>query len=193
MNQSAARLRPCTSRPLLKVQLCHIAFIPLLIGFGTALTAAQSAPPRKDIPTIANAANGAVVSIIMSDKDGRPIVQGTGFLVSRDGRVVTNYHVIQHGSSAVIKLPDGAFFVVDGVLASDKSRDIAVIKAHGNSFRIVSIGDSDKLQVGEEVVAIGNPLSLESTVSNGIPERNSICGNKRRQAVTDNRADLTRQ
>jgi hypothetical protein len=140
----------------------------ILIGLTATFIGAQSSPTQKGIPAIAKAANGAVVSIVMSDKDGRPIAQGTGFLVSRDGLVVTNYHVIQHGSSAVIKLPDGAFFVVDGVLAADEARDIAVIKAHGDNFRTVALGDSDRLQVGEEVVAIGNPLSLESTVSNGI-------------------------
>jgi hypothetical protein len=142
--------------------------IPILIGLTAALTGPQSAPPRKDIPAIAKAANGAIVSIVMSDKDGHAIAQGSGFLVSKDGRILTDYHVIENGSSAIVKLPDGAFFAVDGVLATDKARDIAVIKAHGENFRTVTLGDSDRLQVGEEVVAIGNPLSLESTVSNGI-------------------------
>ena len=82
--------------------------------------------------------------------------------------VVTNYHVIREGVSAIVKLPNGASFHVDGVLASDKNRDVAIIKAHGVDFRTLSLGDSGRLQVGEEVVAIGNPLSLESTVSNGI-------------------------
>jgi hypothetical protein len=104
----------------------------------------------------------------MSDKDGHPIAQGSGFLLSSDGRIVTNYHVIKSGSSATVKLPDGASFVVDGVLAFDKDRDIAVIKTHGENFRTLTLGNSDRIQVGEEVVAIGNPLSLESTVSNGI-------------------------
>ncbi|HZH84483.1 MAG TPA: trypsin-like peptidase domain-containing protein, partial [Phototrophicaceae bacterium] len=72
------------------------------------------------------------------------------------------------GASAVAKLPSGAFFVVDGVLAFDKARDVAVIKAHGTSFRTVTLGNSDRVEVGQEVVAIGNPLALESTVSNGI-------------------------
>ena len=108
------------------------------------------------------------MSIVMSDKDGKPIAQGTGFIVSKDGLVVTNYHVIAEGSSAVVKLPDGAFYAVDGVLAFDKVRDVAIIKAHGQNFRILALGNSDRVQVGEEVVAIGNPLSLESTVSNGI-------------------------
>ena len=123
---------------------------------------------QKDIAAIAKETNGAVVSIVMSDKKGQPVAQGSGFLISKDGRVVTNYHVIKSGSSAVIKLPDGAFFPVEGVLASDRNRDFAIIKAHGNDFRMLTLGDSDQLQVGQEVVAIGSPLSLESTVSNGI-------------------------
>lgn len=139
-----------------------------LLCLAAGVVAAQLAPPRKDIPAIAKAANGAIVSIITSDKDGKPVAQGSGFLVSNDGVILTNYHVIAEGSSAVVKLPDGAFYVVDGVLASDKARDIAVIKAHGQNFRTLPLGNSDQVQVGEDVVAIGNPLSLESTVSNGI-------------------------
>lgn len=128
----------------------------------------QSVSPRKDIPTIAKAANGSIVSIVMSDKNGRPIAQGSGFLATNDGLIVTNYHVISEGSSAVAKLPDGAFYAVDGVLSFDKARNVAVIKAHGKNFRTLTLGDSNRVQVREEVVAIGNPLSLESTVSNGI-------------------------
>jgi len=142
--------------------------IPILIVLAATLARGQSATLRKDIPTIAKAANGAVVSIIMSDKNGQPTAQGSGFVISKDGRIVTNYHVIKSGTSAIAKLPDGAFFVVDGVLAVDKNCDIAILKAHGTDFHSVSLGNSDNLQIGEEIVAIGNPLSLESTVSNGI-------------------------
>jgi S1-C subfamily serine protease len=138
-----------------------------------AAMSAQNAPTTNkgqhlDIPTISRKANGAVVSIIMSDRNGHPITQGSGFLISKDGHVVTNYHVIREGVSAIVKLPNGASFHVDGVLASDKHRDVAIIKARGSNFRMLILGDSARLQVGEEVVAIGNPLSLESTVSNGI-------------------------
>lgn len=145
-----------------------LAGVALLMSLVTNVVAAQSAPPRKDIPAIAKAANGSIVSIVMSDKDGKPVAQGSGFFVSKDGLVVTNYHVIAEGSSAVVKLPDGAFYVVDGVLATDEARDIALIKVRGQNFRTLALGNSDRIQVGEEVVAIGNPLSLESTVSNGI-------------------------
>jgi len=141
---------------------------PWAVVSQTPVVAMRSAPPPKDIPAIAKAANGAVVSIVMSDKDGNPIALGSGFLVSKDGIIITNYHVIAEGTSALVKLPDGAFYVVDGVIAFDKARDVAVIKAHGENFRTLTLGDSDRVQVGQEVVAIGNPLSLESTVSNGI-------------------------
>lgn len=150
--------------------------------------ATLSTTSRKDIPTIAKAASGAIVTIIMAANVAedpeialakrfggtaapppyKPIAQGTGFLVRPDGVIVTNYHVIEAGDVAVVKFPDGTVFAVDGVLAADKVRDLAIIKIHGKTFRTLTLGDSDRVQVGEEVVAIGNPLSLESTVSNGI-------------------------
>lgn len=139
---------------------------PLTLLFAGTV-AAQSTPVRKDIPAIARAAKGAIVTIVMGNGD-QPIAQGTGFLVSTDGVIVTNYHVIENGDVAIVKFPDGDAFPVDGVLAADKVRDLAVIKIHGKTFRTLTLGNSERVQVGEEVVAIGNPLSLESTVSNGI-------------------------
>jgi hypothetical protein len=146
-----------------------------LIFLVASVTAAQSAPapaqktprPVQSIPAIARAANGAIVTIFMADND-KPIAQGTGFLVSPDGVIVTNYHVIETGNVAAVKFPDGTILPVDGVLATDKVRDLAIIKIHGKTFRTLTLGNSDQIQIGEEVVAIGNPLSLESTVSNGI-------------------------
>jgi len=129
--------------------------------------AAQSAPPRKSIPAIAKAAKNAVVTIVMEDND-KPIALGTGFLVSADGAILTNYHVIANGNTAVVKLSDGTMLIVDGVLAADKVRDLAVIKIHGKNFQTLILGNSDRVAVGEEVVAIGHPLGLELTVSNGI-------------------------
>ena len=139
-----------------------------VIFVSAKIISAQSPPPRKDIPSIAKAANGSIVSIVMSDGNGKPIAQGTGFVVTKDGLIVTNYHVIAEGSSAVAKLPDGAIYMLEGVVAFDKARDVAVVKGSGKNFRKLMLGNSDRVEVGQEVVAIGNPLSLESTVSNGI-------------------------
>lgn len=142
--------------------------IPARLVLAVTLAGCGAHRSAKDIAAIAKAADGAVVSITMLDTNGQPIAQGSGFIISKDGRIVTNYHVIKTGSSAIVKLPNGAFFSVDGVLAFDKDRDVAVIKAHGEDFRTVPLGDSSRVEVGDEVIAIGNPLSLESTVSNGI-------------------------
>lgn len=79
-----------------------------------------------------------------------------------------NHHVIQNGDRAVAEFPDGRAVNIDGVLASHKARDVAIIKAHGDNFQTLTLGDSDRLEVGDEVVAIGSPHGLESTVSNGI-------------------------
>jgi hypothetical protein len=143
-----------------------IAFALLFAVYAPA-TKSQSEPPRKDIPTIAKAAKGAVVTIVMANDD-KPLSQGTGFLVQPDGVLLTNHHVIETGNIAAVKFPDGTVLPVDGVLAADKTRDVAAIKIHGKDFKTLVLGNSDHIQVGEEVVAIGNPLSLESTVSNGI-------------------------
>ena len=139
-------------------------FLLSVAGIG----AGQTSPAEKGIPSIAKAANGSIVSIVMSDSNGKPIAQGTGFVVTSNGFIVTNYHVIAEGTSSVAKLPDGAIYVLEGVVASDKARDIAIVKATGKSFQKLILGNSDRVEVGQEVIAIGNPLSLESTVSNGI-------------------------
>ena len=143
-----------------------IAFA-LMFALHVPATKAQSAPPQKDIPTIARAAKGAIVTIVMANDD-KPIARGTGFLVKSDGAVLTNYHVIAEGNVAVVKFADGKIVPVDGLLATDKSHDLAILKIHGKTFQTLTLGNSDQVQVGEEVVAIGNPLGLELTVSNGI-------------------------
>jgi S1-C subfamily serine protease len=128
----------------------------------------QAHETKNDIATISHDAQRAVFLIVVSDARGREIGQGSGVVVSDDGKVITNYHVIDGANSAVIKFPNGAFFLIEGVLAADVQKDIAVLKASGSDFPTVAMGDSDKVQVGEEVVSIGSTLSLEATVSNGI-------------------------
>lgn len=148
---------------LLGARLC----LAILICSLANVAFAQSPAPKKDIPTIAKSAREAVVTIVTANND-EPIALGSGFLVSSDGTIATNYHVIASGNVAVVKFADGTVLPVDGVLAIDKVHDLATIKVHGKTFQTLTLGNSDQIQVGEEVVAIGNPLGLELTVSNGI-------------------------
>jgi S1-C subfamily serine protease len=136
---------------------------------------------EESVPAIAQAASKAVVLVVASDASGNRIIQGSGIIVSSDGSVATNFHVIKGCSSAIVKFTDGAFYKVAGVLAADPTRDIAILKIESSakSFDFLSLADSDQAQVGEHVVAVGSPLavleltgqsniSTEATVSDGI-------------------------
>lgn len=144
----------------------RLSWLGLLAMVPAAALGAQTA--TLTIPAIVERAQGAVVLVRGSSSDGATTYDGTGFLVSADGIVVTNYHVIAHDATAVVKLPNGAYFPVEGVLATDPKRDLALLKLQANGLRTVDLGDSDSVRVGQEVVAIGSPLSLESSVSSGI-------------------------
>ena len=82
---------------------------------------------------------------------------GTGFLISSDGEILTNYHVIQGASRVTVALYSGATYEAQ-VLGYEAESDIALLKIDASGLPTVSLGDSDSLYVGAEVAAIGNPL-----------------------------------
>ncbi|MDX5438547.1 MAG: trypsin-like peptidase domain-containing protein [Pontibacter sp.] len=92
---------------------------------------------------------------------------GSGVLISQDGYIVTNNHVIENASAIEVVLPDKRSF--EGKLVGrDPSTDLALIKVEGRNLPVVPLGDSDSVQVGEWVLAVGYPYSLNSTVTAGI-------------------------
>ena len=123
---------------------------------------------QEGVADVVKRSSDAVVLIVISDSAGQETALGSGFLVSADGEIVTNYHVIKEAHSAIVKLSNGAFFPVSGVLASDADKDLAIIKVKGKNLPFLTLGDIDKLHVGDHVVAIGSPLGLEGTASDGI-------------------------
>ena len=93
---------------------------------------------------------------------------GSGFILSEDGYVITNCHVVAGADKITVDLFNGDSFPAE-LVGSDSSFDIAVLKIDAKGLPAVSVGDSDQLKVGEEVVAIGNPLGeLTFTMTNGI-------------------------
>jgi serine protease Do len=101
----------------------------------------------------------------------RPFKQkslGSGFVIDRQGSILTNNHVIEDADEIVVKLADGSEHKAK-VLGRDKKTDIALIRIDkATAVNPVMLGDSDQLQVGEWVMAIGNPFGLENTVTAGI-------------------------
>jgi serine protease Do len=93
--------------------------------------------------------------------------QGSGFIVSSDGLILTNAHVVENANEVTVKLSDHREFKAK-VLGSDKTSDIAVLKVDAKDLPTVRIGNSDQLNVGDYVLAIGQPFGLEETATAGI-------------------------
>ena len=93
---------------------------------------------------------------------------GSGFIISSDGQIVTNHHVVDGAETVTVKLADGRNFDAE-VLGSDRMTDIALIKIKADvDLPFVKFGNTDRLRVGDEVVAVGNPFGLGGTVTSGI-------------------------
>jgi serine protease Do len=98
---------------------------------------------------------------------GRETSMGSGVIIREDGTILTNAHVVKDASEIVAKLPDGRSFKATS-FAVDEEVDLAVVKIEGKDLPVAQIGDSDSLEVGQWVLAIGNPFGLEHTVTAGV-------------------------
>ena len=106
------------------------------------------------------------------DRGGRPQKQerragGSGVIISPDGYIVTNNHVIEDATRLRVKLNDGRVFDAE-VIGTDPTTDVALIKVEGKELPTLPFGSSDALRLGEWVLAIGSPYNLQSTITAGI-------------------------
>ncbi len=128
-----------------------------------------------DVSVVAQTASSSVVAITTESVSTGSFMNqyvsegaGSGVIISEDGYIITNHHVISDASSIQVTLSDDKVYEAQ-LVGYDESVDIAVLKIEANNLTVAAIGDSDDIQVGESVVAIGNPLGeLGGTVSEGI-------------------------
>lgn len=109
-------------------------------------------------------------------KKREEVGQGSGFIISKDGYVLTNNHVIGEADHIKVTLNDGRELEAK-VIGKDPKSDVAVVKVDAKDLPVLELGDSNKLEIGEWVMAIGNPFGLSSTVTAGIVSakgRNSV-------------------
>ena len=92
---------------------------------------------------------------------------GSGVIISPDGYIVTNNHVVEGADELTVTLNDNREFSAR-IIGTDKTTDLALVKVDGKNLPSLPIGDSDKLKIGEWVIAVGNPFNLNSTVTAGI-------------------------
>ena len=140
--------------PMHALRMTRLVFLMALCAAfpALALTPAQ----------IAETATPSVVLIRVPDG------LGTGFIVSADGRVVTNMHVIRGARQATVETFDGKKYTDVELMGADEKHDLVVLRIHAQGLHALALGDSDAAKPGEHVVAIGHPLGLGNTVSDGL-------------------------
>lgn len=142
-----------------------LILIPFLIvailGFYLGYALSQKAGNIEEFIKVAESTTNSVVTIFTESGSG------SGIVYKSDGLIVTNYHVVDNIKSIRVLLSDKRIF--NGtVLGYDVESDVAVIKINADNLPVAKFGDSDNLDVGEKVIAIGNPFGFDHTVTTGI-------------------------
>lgn len=164
--------------------LAAVAIVAAAIGGGTAYgiqelthdgTAATGAPagttvvPSSQKGTVAGVAKAVSPSIVeIKAQSNSGTSTGSGVIITSDGEIVTNNHVVSGASQVTVRTDDGKQYTAE-VVGTDSGKDLALIKLKGASgLTAATLGDSGGVQVGDQVVAIGSPEGLTGTVTSGI-------------------------
>src|SRR5262249_31031347 len=164
---TTARSQAMRTRGFPEQKMRIIIRIILLALFIPAAVFAQN-QKLKSPSEIAREQSKAVVIIEALDERGSVTGQGSGFIVTSQGAVVTNLHVVQGASSLRVKLPGADTYKTRDLMSGDEPKDLATFKAKGSKLRAVAPGDSDKAKTGEPVVAISSPEGLVNSISTGV-------------------------
>ena len=109
----------------------------------------------------------AVFAIESRDRSGRPVSYGTGFFISSTGIGITNAHVTRGGSAWAIRTSAGQEYRIENILVTNNTYDYCIFKVHGQGFPFLEAAPQSALK-GEEIIVLGNPQGIESTLTKGI-------------------------
>ena len=125
---------------------------------------------RRDLPSLVQRISQSVFLIYGQDKKGKLVSKGTGFFVHRNGRLVTNFHVIKGVKNLKVKLFDGQFLRVSRSLAEDRGADLVLldVSTQGRPVKPLALALAGSIRIGERIVVIGGPLGLQGSVSDGL-------------------------
>ncbi len=142
----------------------------MLIAFGWLTLCAGAdqvlaASSDKKIEMIVSDYSKAIVYIGVKGKDGAKM--GSGFVVDREGLILTNYHIIHQAQNIFVKFKNNKAYPAT-IIKVDPAHDLAVLAVPADGLKAVRMGNSHGLNVGQRVVTIGHPLGLENTVSDGL-------------------------
>lgn len=150
-----------------------------LLGTGMELTISDASKTELTLKEIYKNVSPSVVSISAASASG--VSTGTGIIMSADGYIITNYHVVSNAGQVVVTLYDDSEYAAT-IVGGDETSDLLVLKVDAENLAAAQFGDSDVMEVGDSVVAIGDPLGtkLRGTMTYGI-----VCGINRDVDVGD--------
>lgn len=151
-----------------RVKIVFLTLIILLSLSCSTEISVKTLPEEGRIKQIIRDQGKSVVFIGVYDNKENLILFGSGFFISSDGFIITNYHVIEKGYSAVIKRIDGKFYDEVYLISCDEEKDIALLKVDETNSPFAILGDSQTASQGDKVITIGNPQGFQNTVSDGI-------------------------
>ncbi|MFL5343064.1 MAG: transglutaminase family protein, partial [Gemmataceae bacterium] len=126
------------------------------------------APAELSVEDLAQRCRKSVVVVTSGGRDDSRRGLGTGFVISADGLIATNLHVIGEGRTISVELADGQKHEVTAVHATDRGADLAIVRIAAKDLPALELGDSDALKDGQAIVALGNPQGLKHSVVGGV-------------------------
>jgi len=159
MNRSTQR--KCIGISLIIVMLLQISIIYLIMNNESTVKNIVASESANDIEAISNKTIHTVVYIQSDDRSG------SGIIVSEDGYILTNDHVVSGAKNISVRTGDRRIFRAS-LIGEDPQTDVALLRIKANNLPTIEFGDSDAVKVGEKVVAIGNPFGFDFTVTTGI-------------------------
>ncbi len=184
--RSSVSVAPASlSRPMQRFMAALLFAYALAAGLGVAPSAQAQARELPDFADLVERVGPAVVNIRTTERAGEgplspfrrrapalqgdevPRGEGSGFIISADGYVLTNAHVVEGANEVYVTLTDKREFKAK-IIGADERTDVALVKIEASSLPVLRIGDVNRLRVGEWVVAIGSPFGLANSVTAGI-------------------------
>ena len=147
----------------------RVAWILACMVAASPLVAQEKKPAARTVEQLAEDAKESIVVILYSGREAKQTGLGTGFVISEDGLIATNLHVIGEARPITVQLADGSKHEPKTIIASDRKLDLAIIKIDAKKkLKPLPLGDSSKLKQGLALVALGHPRGLEHSVVAGV-------------------------
>lgn len=143
----------------------RLSFVLLLISCLSCLTG-QASQAVDVLAKIFEGKSDAVVTIAVKTPQGDKL--GSGFFISRDGKLVTNFHLISGAQKVLVKMKNGHAFAPTDIVNLDPAKDIAVLKIDRRTSKYFNMADSNAVVIGQRVCTIGSPQGLEASISDGL-------------------------